>query len=58
MAIELYENKDEHYILIKDGTSVLKLTEEQFKTMSKMGLSPLLQKLWEQAKKERAGSLK
>lgn len=53
MAIELYENRNEHYYVIKDGDSVLKLSEDQFKAMRSKGISPLLTRLWDQAMKER-----
>jgi hypothetical protein len=56
MAIELYENKAERFFIIKDGESILKLTEEDFNRMKKSGKSPLLTKLWQQAKKERLES--
>jgi hypothetical protein len=54
MPIELYENKKERYFIIKDGNSVLKLTEDQFNAMKKDGKSPITRRLWEQAKKERS----
>lgn len=53
MAIELYENKGEKFFIIKDGDSVLKMTEEEFNRLKKNGKSPLLTRLWQQAKKER-----
>lgn len=53
MAIELFENKAEHYFIIKDGSSVLKLTEAEFNALKKNGTSPLLRRLWDEAKGER-----
>jgi hypothetical protein len=53
MTIELFENKAEHYFVIKEGDSVLRLTEEEFNRLKKTGKSPLLTRLWHQAKKER-----
>jgi len=53
MAVELFENRKEHYFIIKDGDSVLKLTADEFQAMRRSGTSPLLTKLWHQAKKER-----
>ena len=54
MTVELFENKAEGYFVIKDGDVVLRLTAEQFDKMKKDGRSPLLKKLWDQAKLERA----
>ncbi len=51
--MELYENTREHYYVIKDGDSILKLSEKDFNAMKKVGMSPLLKKLWDQAKAER-----
>ena len=53
MAIELFENKTEHFLIIKDGSAVLKLSEAEFNAMKKVGTSPLLRRLWDQAKLER-----
>jgi|GEM_PF-3100168 len=53
MAIELFENRAEHYFVIKDGDAVLKLTEEEFNNLKADGRSPVLKRLWDQAKKER-----
>ena len=53
MAVELFENKAEKYFVIKDGDRILKLTTEQFDAMKHDGKSPLLKKLWDQAKLER-----
>lgn len=53
MSVELFENKKGHYYVIKDGEAVLTLSEKQFDAMKKDGRSPLLKKLWDEAKKER-----
>jgi hypothetical protein len=53
MAIELYEDKSDGSYVIKDGEALLKLTRKDFDEMKKNGRSPLLKKLWDQAKKER-----
>ncbi len=52
--MELYADKGGKYYVIKDGESVLRLTEEEFKSMRKTGISPILSRLWEAAKAERA----
>lgn len=53
MAIELFENKKERYFVIQDGRAALRLTAAEFSAMKKKGTSPLLKRLWDQAKKER-----
>jgi hypothetical protein len=53
MPIELYEDKSDGSYVIKDGDSVLKLSKEDFDEMRRDGRSPLLRKLWDQAKRER-----
>ena len=53
MSIELYENKSDRYFVIKDGDAVLKLSEKDFNAMKKVGMSPLLKRLWDQAKLDR-----
>ncbi|MBD3387449.1 MAG: hypothetical protein GF414_00750 [Candidatus Altiarchaeales archaeon] len=53
LTVELYENKAENYWVIKDGEAVLKLSEDEFNAMKKDGRSPLLKKLYDQARKER-----
>ena len=53
MTIELFENKAEHFFIIKDGEAVLKLTQDEFNALKKRGTSPLLRRLWDQAKFER-----
>ncbi len=53
MTVELFQNKQEHFFIIKDGDRVLKLSEDQFNDMKADGKSPLLKKLWDDAKKER-----
>jgi len=58
MAIELFENKQEGYMLVKDGNSILRLTLDEFSAMRRKGISPLLSRLWDEAKKERKGAAK
>jgi hypothetical protein len=53
MGIELFENKAEGFFIIRDGASVLKLSAADFEAMRKSGMSPLLRRLWDAAKKER-----
>ena len=53
MTIELFENRQEHYYIIKDGDAVMKMSEKEFMELKKDGRSPLLRKLWDAAKKER-----
>ena len=54
--MELYADKGGKYYIIKDGDSVLKLTDAEFKSMRKTGISPMLSRLWEAAKRERLKS--
>lgn len=53
MPVELYQNKVEGYFIIRDGDRELLLTDDQFSHMKAFGESPLLKRLWDQAKKER-----
>ncbi len=53
MPVELFEDKKQRFFVIKDGDSTLKLSDEEFQKMTKDGRSPLLKKLWDEAKKER-----
>jgi hypothetical protein len=53
MAIELFENRKERYFVIRDANSVLTLSEDEFNAMKKSGKSPLMQRLWEEAKRQR-----
>ncbi|MFH0862495.1 MAG: hypothetical protein V1875_05625 [Candidatus Altiarchaeota archaeon] len=57
MAIELFQNRAERFFIIRDGDAVLKVTEAEFDAMKKNGTSPLLRRLWDQAKKERQQGL-
>ena len=54
MGVELFENRKDKYFIIKDGDAVLRLSEGDFNSMMSDGKSPLLKKLWDEAKKERA----
>jgi hypothetical protein len=54
MGVELFENKAGGFFIIKDGVSVLRLTADEFAAMKKNGTSPLLRRLWDDAKAERA----
>ncbi|MBD3261489.1 MAG: hypothetical protein GF334_07375 [Candidatus Altiarchaeales archaeon] len=51
--MELYYHKQENYWVIKEGEAALKLTDQQFIDMKKDGRSPLLLKLYMEAKKQR-----
>jgi len=52
--IELFYNQKHDSYVIREGDGFLELTSKQFKEMREDGRSPLLRKLWRQAKKERA----
>jgi len=58
MPIELYEDKTDGSYVIKDGSWVLKLSKEDFDKMRKDGRSPILKKLWDEAKKAKQQAAK
>jgi hypothetical protein len=53
LTVELFHNRQENYFIIRDGDRILKLSEEQFGSMRKLGRSPLLSLLYKAAKEER-----
>ena len=52
-SIELFYNKENNTYVIREGDGILQLTEKEFNNMKQDGRSPLLLKLYKQAKKER-----
>jgi hypothetical protein len=53
LGVELFEDRQNKKFIIKDGESTLVIPEKDFTKMSQDGRSPLLKKLWDEAKKER-----
>jgi hypothetical protein len=51
--MELYFDRAKNNYVIKDGSSILVISDEEFSNMRSDGRSPVLKKLYDQAKLEK-----